>query len=330
MVRHREKHSSSGRAVLLGGKALAIECLESMLRMPAVEVVAVIPCADDDPAAERWHPSLTRIAQERSLPVYQPRSVNEEGFRPVLEQLRPDVLLSVFYDKILKPHVLQLPTIGAVNVHFGLLPYNRGSFPIPWAIIDGNDPGVTMHHMDPGVDTGDIIAQMAVPAIECETAREVYDRCSAAGLYLVEQYLSPLLEGRAPRRRQPAEGGSYYRPGYPFDRWIDWSRSAEQIARFVRALTFPPFPSARTSFRGRELEVSHPAWPSEARGAWREGEIVDIRPPYATFATGDGALVVRRMRAEGRELPAADALWRLGCSEGDVLETVPWAKKNAA
>ena len=187
-----------------------------------------------------------------------------------------------------------------------------------------------MHHMDPGVDTGDIIAQMAVPVSERETAREVYDRCTAAGRYLFERHLPLLLEGRAPRRSQPVEGGSYYRAGYPFDRWVDWSRSAEQIARFVRALTFPPFPSARTSFRGRELEVCHPVWPCEERGAWREGEVIDIRPPYATFATGDGSLIVRTMRVEGQELPASEALWRLGCSAGAVLETVPWVKKQAA
>lgn len=318
------------RVVLLGGKALAIHCLESMLRMPDVAVVAVIPCADEDPAAERWYPSLAGYSRERGLPVYQPKSVNEDGFLSVLQQLRPHVVLSVFYDKILKPQVLRVPTIAAVNVHFGLLPHNQGSFPIPWAMIDGNDPGVTIHHMDPGVDTGDIIAQMAVPASDYETAREIYDRCTAAGLDLFERYLPLLLGGQAPRRRQPAKGGTYYRPGDPFHRWIDWSQSTETVCRFVRALTFPPFPSARTAFRGRELEVCHPVRPSQEGGRWREGTVLSISPPWITVATGDGLLNVRTMRLEGEERAAADVLRQAGCSERDVLDTVPWVKSETA
>lgn len=328
--RNGSGEAGARRVALLGGRALAIQALESMLHMPDVSVVAVVPCADDDPEAESWYPSLARHARVRGLAVHQPRSVNDDGFLSILQELRPDVLLSIFYDKILRPPVLRVPAIAAVNVHFGLLPYNRGSFPIPWAIIDGNDPGVTMHHMDPGVDTGDIVAQMAVPASGYETAREVYDRCTAAGLYLFERYFPLLLEGRAPRLQQPRQGGSYYRPGYPFERWIDWSQRAQTVCRFVRALTFPPFPNARTAFRGRELEVCHPVWPSCDRGRWKAREIVDLRPAWATIATGDGTLTVQTMRIEGEELPAAEALRRLGCAVGDLLDTVPWVRSEAA
>jgi methionyl-tRNA formyltransferase len=321
--------SGTRRVVLLGGKALGIEALEVLLRMPGAEIVAVVACHDDDPAVARWYPSLARFALARGLPAYRPPSVNDERFLGVLAGLQPDLLLSVFYDKILKPGVLELPKAAAVNVHFGLLPYNRGSFPVPWAIIDGNDPGVTLHYMDPGVDTGDVVAQVAVPAGELETAAGVYERCTAAGRYLIERYVPLLLAGRAPRRTQ-GEGGSYYRPGYPFERWIDWSQDAERLARFVRALTYPPLPSARTTYRGRELEVCHPVWPERARGAAHEGAVVDVSPPFVTVAAGDGLLHVQTTRLGGEELPAAEALGRLGCSPGDQLESVPWVTSKAS
>lgn len=314
--------SETYRVVLLGGKALAVQCLESMLRMPDVEVAAVIPCADDDPSNGRWYPSLAGRAHTLGLPVHQPRSVNELDFLPILRELRPHVLLSIFYDKILKPNVLAVPTIAAANVHYGFLPYNRGSMPIPWAIIDGNDPGVTMHYMDPGVDTGDIIAQMAVPAGNHEIASEVYDRCTAAGLYLFERYLPLLLRGAVPRRPQPSGTGTYYRPGYPFDRWIDWSQPGEAISRLVRALTFAPFPSARTSFNGCELEICHPVRPSLDGERRPAGTVLEITPHWATVATGAGSLSVRTMRLEGTELDAADALRSVGCSVGSVLDSV--------
>jgi methionyl-tRNA formyltransferase len=316
--------------VVLGGKALALRCLDSMLRMPEVDVVAVVPCADDNPAEERWYPSLAQHAGERGLRVLQPRSVNDAAFRPVLQQLQPDVLLSVFYDKILKHPVLELPSIAAVNIHFGLLPFNRGSFPIPWAMIDGNDPGVTMHHMDPGVDTGDIIAQVAVPAAEHETARDVYDRCTSAGLYLFERYFPLLLQGAARRRRQRRDAGTYYPPGYPFDRWLDWSQPVDAIGRFVRALTFPPFPSARTSFRGHDLEVCHPVWPCVEEVRRLAGTVLEIADHGVMIAARDGAVCVQRMRLHGVELPAAEALWRAGCQRGARLESGEWIRPKAA
>lgn len=326
----RREPSLPCRIVLLGGKELAIRCLESMLCMPEVDVVAVIPCAGDHAEAHGPFPSLARYARERGLRVHRPRTVNDEKFFPILEQLRPDILLSVFYDKILRPHVLELPAIAAVNIHFGLLPYNRGSFPIPWAIIDGNDAGVTMHYMDPGVDTGDVVAQMAVPPSACETTGEVYDRCTKAGFHLFQRNLPLLIEGRAPRRRQPAQGGTYYRPGYPFDRWIDWSRSAEEVSRFVRALTFPPFPTARTNFRGQELDICHPVWVHDDGPPHRPGTVLEITPRWATVATGDGLLNLQTIRLEGERMAAQEALDRVGCPEGQVLESVPWQMSKAA
>jgi methionyl-tRNA formyltransferase len=308
---------------------LAVQCLDSMLRMSDVDVVGVVPCADDNAAVRRWYPSLAAYARERGLVIHQPRSINDRDFFPVLERLRPDILLSVFYDKILRRHVLELPSVAAVNIHFGLLPYNRGSLPIPWAIIDGNDPGVTMHCMDAGVDTGDIIGQLAVPAGDHETAFDVYARCTTAGVFLFERYFPLLLRGRAPRRAQTA-GGTYYRPGYPFDRWIAWSQTSEQVSRFVRALTFPPFPAARTAFRGNELEVCHPVWPAEDDCQRPAGTVMEIAAPYVTVATGSGSCTMSRVRVEGVELPAAEAFSRVGGAAGNLLEERSWQERPAA
>lgn len=320
---------SQTRVVLLGGKALAIRCAEHLLDMPEVELAALIPCADDDPREARWYPSLARWARERHLPVCQPASVNDRDFQPVLREFQPDVLLSTFYDKILKRRVLEQARLAAVNIHFGLLPYNRGSFPIPWAMIDGNDPGVTMHEMDPGVDTGDIIAQAAVPAAEHETALDIYERCTAAGEHIFRRYFPLLLQGRAPRRSQPA-GGTYYRPGYPFDRWIDWSRDAAAVARVVRALTFPPFPSARTVCAGRELEVRHPVWPEPDTPGHRPGTVIEVERHSTTIATGHGVIAVQTMALGGEALPAYEALRRLGAGEGTMLESRTWQNAHAA
>ena len=116
----------------------------------------------------------------------------------------------------------------------------------------------------------------------------------------------------------------------PFDRWIDWLQSSEEISRLVRALTFAPFPSARTAFAGSELEVRHPVWIAAERTRRPVGTVMDITPQWVTIATGDGSLSVQTIRLRGTELRAAEALGEVGCSIGSMLYAKPWAKNKAA
>jgi methionyl-tRNA formyltransferase len=170
---------------------------------------------------------------------------------------------------------------------------------------------------------------MAVPASDSETARGIYVRCTEAGVYLFQRYLPLLLRRQAPARPQPEHGGSYYRPGYPFDRWIDWSRDAETLCRFVRALTFPPFPSARTAYKGHELEICHPVWVSQDSKRWPAATVLELTPSWVTVATAEGLLSVKTMRLDGVELAAMNVLQRLGCSEGEALDGVSWTMSEA-
>lgn len=239
----------------MGGKNLAIDCLSFLLEI-GEEICGVIVNPTDLEEEDRWYPSLRQFARRRGLPLHQPHNANTGPFRQVLRGLRPDFLLSMSYEKILKEDILGIPHLGAVNIHFSRLPRYRGCLPIVYALSE-QEPviGVSIHYMDRGIDSGDIIAQENVPVGFDDTAYTLYFKCVETGTGLFRRTY-PLLARGANQRFPQDDGAATYHPQvYPHDRWIDWSWTDEKIHAFIRAHTFPPYPGARFLHEGSEAEV---------------------------------------------------------------------------
>lgn len=143
------------KVLYFGGNRAGIECLSGLLTW-GVEINAVVVRAADS-GMDTWAPSLKKFAAGKKLNIFQPENPNDMSSLEFYKSLDFNYLISVQYDKILKDAVLSLPKEGAINLHFAPLPKYRGCYPIPWAIIEGNAAGVTLHWMDKGIDTGDII-----------------------------------------------------------------------------------------------------------------------------------------------------------------------------
>ncbi len=129
---------------------------------------------------------------------------------PLLRALAPDWIISHGYRHILPPEVLALRPDRFVNLHISLLPWNRGADPNFWSFLEGTPKGVTVHHIDAGVDTGDIIAQREITFDGGETLAGSYDVLQRAVVGLFAETWPGLRTGRAERRRQPA-GGTIHR-----------------------------------------------------------------------------------------------------------------------
>ena len=117
------------------------------------------------------------------------------------------------------------------------------------------ETGVTLHLMDEGIDTGDIVAQTKIPITPADTARTLYFRSAAAGIGLFAETLPAILSGTYGRTPQPEEEATYHPQINPNDRWIDWEWTEKKIHAFIRAHTFLPYPGARFIHKGKEAEV---------------------------------------------------------------------------
>ena len=173
-----------------------------------------------------------------------------------VEALRPDIAISALFGYILRPEFLDLMPAGCVNIHHAFLPQGRGSCPNVWSIIDGTSAGVTLHYMDAGIDTGEIIAQREVSVEPIDTGKSLYRKLEQVSVDLFKEAWPLIRSGRATRTPQQRHAGTYHRISdlVRVDE-IDLNRSylAKDLINVIRARTFSPYEGAYFWHRGRKV-----------------------------------------------------------------------------
>jgi methionyl-tRNA formyltransferase len=171
--------------------------------------------------------------------------------------LRADTGLSVLFGYKLKPEIFSIFPKGCFNLHPALLPYGRGADPNAWALIDGEPAGTTLHWIDNGIDTGDIVAQQRVDVAPTDTGRTLHRRLEDASIKLLIDTWPSIAEGRAPRRPQSGAGSTHRRADLRAAERIDLDATytGRQLIDRLRALTFPPHPSAFFERGGKRIRV---------------------------------------------------------------------------
>jgi methionyl-tRNA formyltransferase len=223
-------------------------------------------------------------------------------------RLRPDMLFSFYYRHLLPQVLLDLPGLGAINLHGSLLPKYRGRAPINWVLVHGETvTGVTLHHMNARADHGDIIAQRSVPIAIEDTALTLSRKLTEAARRLLADTHPLILSGQAPRIGQDDSAATRFGRRRPADGRIDWSASAWQVYNLIRAVT-RPFPGAFTFLESRRVFLWAARPPSKRRAPGPPGRVLGVGEGRALeVATGDGVLEVLRLQLEGSdEIDGAD------------------------
>ena len=235
-------------------------------------------------------------ALELGLPVIQPDKLRGPEAMTQLQAWNPDLMVVAAFGQILRPAVLDLPRFGCVNVHGSLLPRWRGAAPIQSAILAGDEQtGVTILKMDSGVDTGPMLSQRAMTIESDDTAGSLFEKMSVLGAELLMETLPGYLEGLIQPRPQPEEGVTYASMLRKEDGLLDFTRSAEELARRVRA--FNPWPGAFFEWQGGLMKV-HQAHAVE--GQVEPGAYLVFQKSPA-IGTGDGILVLDIVQSAGKK-----------------------------
>jgi len=262
------------------------ECLDALIQND--EYILAVITHKDDPEEDIWFRSVEHLAMKYNIPVHKPDSMNSPDWIERIRSWVPDLIFSFYYRNMIHEEILNIPRLGAYNMHGSLLPKYRGRAPINWAILNGEKTtGVTLHHMVKRADAGDIVDQEKVPIGPEDTAREVFGKCVQAARLVLERQMEALTTGTAPRRSQDESQATYFGGRKPEDGRIDWNQSAEQIYNLVRAVT-QPYPGAFTMVNGKKLLIWW-ATPGKASGD-KPGTIISIDPLVIT--TGSGSLEV--------------------------------------
>lgn len=186
------------RILFMGTPDFAAASLKAMTDA-GLDVVGVV--SQPDRPKGRGHKLVPTDVKAAALEagienIYQPEKLRNGELQPVLDKLKPELIVVVAYGKILPDYIIDYPKYGCINVHASLLPKYRGAGPIQWAIINGEKvTGVTTMKMDSGLDTGDMLLKAETEIGEYETAEELFDRLAVIGGDLLLKTIDGLEKG---------------------------------------------------------------------------------------------------------------------------------------
>ena len=255
------------------------------------------------------------LCARHGVPLQEVAQINDERSLEFMRAWNADVIFVIGWSQILGEAALAIPRVGMVGAHASLVPHNRGSAPINWAILNGeHETGNTLMWLASDVDGGDIIDQIAFPITPYDTCASLYEKVAETNKRMILEAVAQFRKGVFPRRPQGNSNQHFLPRRRPEDGLIDWTRDAPALYRFVRALT-RPYPGARCHHQGRcwhvwqavlvELPAPPQALPGTVIGALRSPE------PGACgilVGCGVGVLGILEMTDDGGEVLAGPAL----------------------
>ena len=297
------------RVVFMGTPDFAVPSLRAVARR--CEVVAVVTQPDRPRGRGRKiAPSeVAEVAKELGLRVWKPETMKSAELMAEIKNLSPDLFAVVAFGAILTAEWLEVPRLGAINLHGSLLPDYRGASPVQRALWDGRSgTGVTTIWMDHGIDTGDCILQQWAPIEPDDTAETLAARLAECGAPLLAESLMLAAAGTAPRIGQPREG-TYAKKLSKRDGLIDWTADAVTVANHQRAVT--PWPGAWTGCGGRRLLILKCRPHDLLPGTADPGTVIGLTAAGVRVACGRGSLELLRVKPDGRgEMDASE--WARG------------------
>jgi methionyl-tRNA formyltransferase len=296
------------KIVFAGTPEFAATALQALLTSPN-RVVAVYT-QPDRPAGRgrKVHLSpVKELALERGIEVRQPQTLKDQDAQHALADLDADLMVVVAYGLLLPQAVLDLPRLGCINIHASLLPRWRGAAPIQRALLAGDkESGVTIMQMEAGLDTGPMLCRLKTPIHDKDTGGTLHDRLAELGAQALLACLPDLAAGRLRAEIQDDQLANYASKLEKQEGLIDWSQSAIEIDRKVRA--FNPWPVAQCRYGEKVMRIWQ-AEPLNEACIVAPGEVVRSGKSGIDVATGDGVLRITQLQLPGkRSMSAADFL----------------------
>lgn len=289
------------KVVFMGTPDFAVPVLQRLIA--AHEVIGVVT-QPDRPAGRGGKIQISpvkQVALDAGIPIFQPEKLRRPEAIAELRQWTPDVNIVAAFGQILPQAVLDIPPYGSINVHASILPRWRGAAPIQAAIRAGDaETGVTIMQMDAGLDTGAILTQRAIPIAPDETGQSLHDKLSVLGADLLIDSLPAILDGTIQPQPQNNDLATLAGRIDKDEGRIDWTQSAVQIERTMRAFT--PWPGTFTHWDGKMLKILSG---SASEGTASAGQVIE-RNGNIVIGTGDGIFLPNRVQLEGKKPVSID------------------------
>ncbi len=307
------------RIVFMGTPDFAVGTLEALIG--AGHEILMVVTQPDKPKGRSGQTVPTPVkvcALEHGITVFQPERIKRPEAVEELKKQNADLFVVAAFGQILSQEILDMPSLGCLNVHASLLPKYRGASPIQHVILDGEEKtGITIMQMNAGLDTGDILYQKEIVIREDDTYESLEQALMKLGGETIVEALTLLEQGRLKATPQDDEKSNYAPLIQKEMGRIDFSRDAFAIDRQIRGMN--PWPSAYTTWRGKQLKLWR-ARPKETEKSGAPGEVIEVSKDHFTVATGRGVLDIWEVQLEGKKrMSSRDFLLGVQLKPGDIL-----------
>lgn len=305
------------RIVYFGTSEFAVPPLRALIEAPELFEVAAAVSQPDRPAGRKGElrPSpVSRFARERGLALFQPPSLKNGGAADRLKELDADVFVVAAYGQMIPREVLDIPRLGAVNLHGSLLPKFRGASPIQNAILEGEGAtGVTLMLMDEKMDHGPMLSKLVVEIDPEDDYPSLLDKLAEAAAQLIVEDLPKFVDGKLEPESQDHDNATYTKILKKHDGELRWdAEGAERIERKIRAYT--PWPGTTATFRHKDSDLRVKIlWAEAVAKPTRDmepGEIAVSDDGFPVVGAERGALKLLEVQPVGKRPMSGDAFLR--------------------
>lgn len=239
------------RIFYLGNNLLGLKVLEFLKKQK--ENICGLAVHGSEKA--KYIDEIIKTSQLAKSKIIKGDRINEPETVKKIKTLKPDIILSVCFGYILNSEVIKIPPFGAVNLHTAYLPYNRGANPNVWSIVEGAPAGVTLHYINPGIDTGNVITQKEVRVDWFDTGKTLYEKLEKDAFKLFQQTWPDIKSGRIKGKRQTGKGSFHQVKDLEKIDRINLSKEykAKDLINILRSRTFPPYNGAYIEVNGKKI-----------------------------------------------------------------------------
>tara|TARA_Y100000588_G_C14262248_1_gene928153 strand:- start:458 stop:1402 length:945 start_codon:yes stop_codon:yes gene_type:complete len=301
------KDDESLRLAFMGTPDFSIPTLE-VLENSSHDVCAVYtqPPRRAGRGKQEQKTPIHQFAENRSINVHTPTDWRSKKVIKQLSDLRVDMAIVVAYGLILPPQILNTPRFGCINIHASLLPRWRGAAPIQRAIMAGdNKTGISIMQMEPGLDTGPILVSEDVPISKTTTLQSLHQTLASLGASLINPTISAIQHGTIKAVTQPTNGITYAAKLSREDGHLDWTKSAQEIERLIRALN--PWPGAWCILGNQRLKIFEAEVLKTESNSMVPGTILDKK---LSIACGKDQLRLKQIQLPGKKVMNIDDFTR--------------------
>lgn len=285
------------KVVFMGTPDFAVPILEMLIETTNVVLVVTQPDKEVGRKKELRKSPIKVLAEQHNIPIFQPVKIRQDY--EIIKNVSPDLIVTCAYGQIVPQGLLDIPPLGAINVHASLLPKYRGSAPIQWALINGEErTGITLMYMDAGMDTGDMIAKKEYIIQENDNVGTLHDKLSVLGRELLRDYLPKIITKEVNREKQNEDLVTLAPMIKRDDEHLDLSDEGNNIINKIRALN--PWPLANVIIDNQEVKVVEATFLSKE--IKEVGVILEVTKNTLGISVKDGVLYLQKIKPFGKKI----------------------------